>query len=371
MSILTAPKTVGTRTRETAERTITYCDAVREAADQEMERDPSVLVFGLDVDDPKAIQGTTRGLLEKYGPGSVFGTPLSEDAMTGAAIGMALAGLRPIHVHIRMDFLMLAMNQLVNVAAKTRYMYGGQLPCAARSPLHDRQELGPGAQHSQGLYSFFMHVPGLKVAAPSTPYDAKGCLIAAVRDDNPVLVCRASDAPLPERAGARRVVHRRAGQSPRHGRRRGCDARRRLLHAGRMSACLSLSPVDRHPCRSHRSDLAGAARHRHDRHLRSQDRQVDRGRQWLDQLRRRGRDRGPGCWSGSRANARFGSSAWASRRPPVRRRRRLKISIIRIRAPLPPPPATWSRERRPVGCLPKINLSTHSYSRGHSDAPGT
>src|SRR5919204_3815742 len=100
-------------------RILSYVDAIREATDQEMERDPSVVVFGLDVDDPKAIQGTTRGLLARYGPGRVFGTPLSEDAMTGVAVGMALAGLRPVHVHIRMDFLMLAMNQLVNVAAKT------------------------------------------------------------------------------------------------------------------------------------------------------------------------------------------------------------------------------------------------------------
>jgi pyruvate/2-oxoglutarate/acetoin dehydrogenase E1 component len=152
-----------------------------------MADDPAVLVFGLDVDDPKAIQGTTRGLLDKYGPGRVFGTPLSEDAMTGAAIGMALAGLRPIHVHIRMDFLMLAMNQLVNVAAKSRYMYGGKvsLPLVIRSMIG--KSWGQGAQHSQGLYSFFMHVPGLKVVAPTTPYDAKGCLLAAIRDDNPVL----------------------------------------------------------------------------------------------------------------------------------------------------------------------------------------
>src|SRR5216684_2603691 len=109
------------------DRVLSYVDAISEATDQEMERDPSVVVFGLDVDDPKRIQGTTRGLLEKFGPGRVFGTPLSEDAMTGAAIGMALGGLRPIHVHIRMDFVMLAMNQLVNVAAKTRYMFGGQV----------------------------------------------------------------------------------------------------------------------------------------------------------------------------------------------------------------------------------------------------
>jgi acetoin:2,6-dichlorophenolindophenol oxidoreductase subunit beta len=170
-----------------AERTLSYVDAVREATDLEMARDPAVVLFGLDVDDPKAIQGTTRGLLEKYGPERVFGTPLSEDAMTGAAIGMALAGLRPIHVHIRMDFLLLAMNQLVNVAAKSRYMYGGRVsvPLVVRSMIG--KSWGQGAQHSQGLHSFFMHVPGLKVAAPATPYDARGCLSAAVRDDNPIL----------------------------------------------------------------------------------------------------------------------------------------------------------------------------------------
>ncbi len=168
-------------------RSLSYVDAVREATDQEMARDSSVLVFGLDVDDPKAIQGTTRGLLEKYGATRVFGTPLSEDAMTGVAIGMALAGLRPIHVHIRMDFLLLAMNQLINVAAKSRYMYGGQvsIPLVVRSMIG--KSWGQGAQHSQALHSFFMHVPGLKVVAPTTPFDAKGCLIAAVRDDNPVL----------------------------------------------------------------------------------------------------------------------------------------------------------------------------------------
>ena len=173
--------------RSAAIRRLSYVDAVREATDQEMARDQSVILFGLDVDDPKAIQETTRGLAPKYGPARVFGTPLSEDAMTGTAVGMALAGLRPIHVHIRMDFLMLAMNQLVNVAAKSRYMFGGRVsvPLVVRSIIG--KSWGQGAQHSQGLYSFFMHVPGLKVVAPATPYDAKGCLIAAVRDDNPVL----------------------------------------------------------------------------------------------------------------------------------------------------------------------------------------
>jgi len=170
-----------------ATRTLSYTDAVREATDQEMERDASVIVFGLDVDDPKAIQGTTKGLLEKYGAERVFGTPLSEDAMTGVAIGAAMAGLRPIHVHIRMDFLMLSMNQLVNVAAKSSYMYGGRVkvPLVVRSMIG--KSWGQGAQHSQGLHSFFMHIPGLKVVAPTTPYDAKGCLIEAIRDDNPVM----------------------------------------------------------------------------------------------------------------------------------------------------------------------------------------
>src|SRR5918996_3274071 len=183
---LITPRPARVRERAT-ERELTYAQAILEASDREMARDPSVVLFGLDVDDPKAIQGTTRGLVEKYGPERVFGTPLSEDAMTGAAVGMALAGLRPIHVHIRMDFLMLAMNQLVNVAAKSRYMYGGKVcvPLVVRSMIG--KSWGQGAQHSQGLYSFFMHVPGLKVVAPATPYDAKGCLIAAIRDDNPVL----------------------------------------------------------------------------------------------------------------------------------------------------------------------------------------
>ncbi len=190
---------------EGAVRPLSYVEAVREATALEMARDPAVVLFGLDADDPKAIQGTTRGLLEEYGPERVFGTPLSEDAMTGAAVGMALAGLRPIHVHIRMDFLLLAMNQLVNVAAKARYMYAGQvsLPLVVRAMIG--KSWGQGAQHSQGLHSFFMHVPGLKVVAPATPHDAKGCLSAAVRDDNPVLfvehrLLHSHKGPVPEGA---------------------------------------------------------------------------------------------------------------------------------------------------------------------------
>ena len=170
-----------------APRLLTYVDALREAVAQEMRRDPAVFVFGLDTDDHKGIQGSTRGLVEEFGSERIFGTPLSEDAMTGVAIGAAMAGMRPIHVHIRMDFLMLCMNQLINIAAKSSYMYDGQVkvPLVVRSMIG--KSWGQGAQHSQGLHSMFMHVPGMKVVAPSNAYDAKGCLIAAIRDDNPVI----------------------------------------------------------------------------------------------------------------------------------------------------------------------------------------
>jgi pyruvate dehydrogenase E1 component beta subunit len=168
-------------------RLIRYVDALREAFEQEMERDPSVIMFGLDVDDHKGIQGSTLGLQEKFGKQRIFGTPLSEDAMTGIAIGAAMAGLRPIHVHIRMDFMLLCMNQLINMGAKSHYMYNGQVkvPLVVRAMIG--RSWGQGGQHSQALHSLFMHIPGLKVVAPSNANDAKGCMIAAIRDNNPVI----------------------------------------------------------------------------------------------------------------------------------------------------------------------------------------
>ena len=171
----------------TDKRVLSYVDAIREAQILEMQQDPGVIVFGLDVDDPKATFGTNRGLVEQFGSDRVFGTPLSEDAMTGAAVGMALAGLKPIHVHIRMDFMMLAVNQLVNVAAKMYAMTGGQqhVPLVVRTLIG--KSWGQGAQHSQSLYSMFMNIPGLKIVAPTTPYDAKACLSYAIRDPNPVI----------------------------------------------------------------------------------------------------------------------------------------------------------------------------------------
>jgi pyruvate/2-oxoglutarate/acetoin dehydrogenase E1 component len=168
-------------------RSITYAEAIREATDQEMTRDADVVLLGQGVDDFKGFVGTTRGLAQKFGPRRVMDTPLSEDGMTGAAIGMALAGLRPIHTHIRMDFTLLAMNQIVNIAAKSRYMFGGavKVPLTVRTVIG--RSWGQGAQHSQGLHAMLAHVPGLKVVAPSTPFDAKGCLVSAIRDDNPVM----------------------------------------------------------------------------------------------------------------------------------------------------------------------------------------
>ncbi len=184
-------------------RLLSYVDALKEGVAQEMERDPNVFLFGLDVDDHKAIQGSTRGLLEQFGPERIFTTPLSEDAMTGVAIGAAMAGMRPIHVHIRMDFLLLCMNQLVNIAAKSHYMYGGaaQVPMVVRSMIG--KSWGQGAQHSQALHAMFMHVPGLKVVAPATAYHAKGCMIEAIRDNNPVIFMEHrllyfTDADVPE-----------------------------------------------------------------------------------------------------------------------------------------------------------------------------
>ena len=170
-----------------AERLISYADAIREATDQAMAADPGVFVLGMGVDDWRGIYGTTKGLVEKYGKERCFDTPLSEDAMTGVAIGAAMAGMRPIHVHIRMDFVMLCMNQLINIAAKARYMYGGavKVPIVVRSVIG--KSWGQGAQHSQGLHALFAHIPGLRVVVPATPYDVKGTLMQALKTDDPVM----------------------------------------------------------------------------------------------------------------------------------------------------------------------------------------
>lgn len=168
-------------------RNISYCDALNEAMTQEMERDPSVFVYGIGVPDHKEIFGTTKQLVEKFGSGRCFDTPISEDSMTGFGLGAALNGLRPIHIHIRIDFLLLAVNQLFNMASSYRYNTGGRLnvPMVIRAIIG--RGWGQGFQHSKSLHSVFAHVPGLKVILPTTPRDAKGLLISAIRDNDPVI----------------------------------------------------------------------------------------------------------------------------------------------------------------------------------------
>ena len=169
------------------ERQLTYVQALNEALSLSMTRDPSVYVMGLGASDPDGVFGTTRGLVTKFGPKRVFDVPISESAMTGIAIGSALVGMRPVMTHIRLEFAILAMDQICNQAAKWHYMFGGQ----ARVPLTIRMIVGrgwgQGPQHSQSLHAWFTHIPGLKVVMPSTVYDAKGLLMAAIADDNPVI----------------------------------------------------------------------------------------------------------------------------------------------------------------------------------------
>lgn len=166
---------------------ITYCQAINEAMSQEMERDPTVFVYGIGASDHKRIFGTTDNLVEKFGPKRCFDTPVAEDSLTGFGMGAAISGLRPIHVHIRVDFLLLAMNQLANMLSNYYYVSGGQMkvPIVIRALVG--RGLGQGCQHSKSLQATFAHIPGLKVIMPTSPADAKGLLIAAIRDDNPVI----------------------------------------------------------------------------------------------------------------------------------------------------------------------------------------
>ena len=166
---------------------MSYRDALARALRDEMRSDPNVFVFGLDVPDHKKIYGSTVGLLEEFGEKRCFGTPLSEDAMTGVAIGAALAGLRPIHVHIRSDFLLLGMNQLANVASTIAYNSDGRLSVPLVIRAVTGRGWGQGAQHSKSLHGVFAHIPGLKMVLPTTPQDAYGLLRASVRDNNPVI----------------------------------------------------------------------------------------------------------------------------------------------------------------------------------------
>src|SRR5947209_1933299 len=168
-------------------RTITYRDALREAIREEMLRDERVFMLGEDIAGYGGTYAVTKGLFEEFGEHRVKDTPLAEEVIIGAALGSALTGLRPIAELMTMNFSLLASDQIVNSAAKFHYMFGGQseIPMVIRMPAGGGAQRG--AQHSQTLESWYAHVPGLKVVMPATPYDAKGMLKAAVRDDDPVL----------------------------------------------------------------------------------------------------------------------------------------------------------------------------------------
>jgi pyruvate dehydrogenase E1 component beta subunit len=169
------------------ERVLSFALAINEALHEAMEADPTVVVIGQGVKSPWYVGATCRGLVERFGETRVFDTPVSENAVTGAAVGAALAGLRPVVIHPRMDFMLYAFDPIVNQAANWHYMSGGvsSVPVVFWGIVNRGGE--QAAQHSQALHSMFAHVPGLKVVAPSTPGDAKGLMLAAIADDNPVV----------------------------------------------------------------------------------------------------------------------------------------------------------------------------------------
>lgn len=168
-------------------RIISYKDAIFEALDQSMLRDARVFIMGEGVDDSGGIFGTTKGLHEKYGKSRVFDIPIAENSLTGVAAGAAIAGMRPVLVHSRMDFLIISLDQLVNHACKWSYMFGGKVKAPIVVRTISARGWGSGAQHSQCIQGMLMNVPGLKIATPATPYDAKGLLLSSIIDNNPVL----------------------------------------------------------------------------------------------------------------------------------------------------------------------------------------
>ena len=168
-------------------REITYRDALNEALHEEMARDESVFVLGEEVALYEGAYKVTRGLLSRFGERRVKDTPIAEEVIVGAAVGAAMGGLRPIAEMMTWNFAILAFDQIINHAAKIRYMFGGRvkLPLVVRGPQGGGKQLG--AQHSQSVETWLVHCPGLKVVAPASPADAKGLLKTAVRDDNPVM----------------------------------------------------------------------------------------------------------------------------------------------------------------------------------------
>jgi pyruvate dehydrogenase E1 component beta subunit len=164
-----------------------FADGINDALHTAMALDPAVICYGLGVTDPKAVFGTTAGLESRFGTERVFDMPTSENAMTGVAIGAALNGIRPVVTHQRLDFFLLAMDQLVNAAAKWHYMFGSQKSVPITLRLILGRGWGQGPTHSQNLQAWFAHIPGLKVVMPTMPDEAKGLLLSSIFDPNPVV----------------------------------------------------------------------------------------------------------------------------------------------------------------------------------------
>lgn len=162
-------------------------EAAREALDVSMDEHPEAIAIGQGVPDASQTYGTTGGLLEKYGPKRVLDMPLSEASMVGTMLGASITGLRPVMTFARLEFAMLAIDQLVNQSAKWHYMFNGAVNVPLTLRMIVGRGWGQGAQHSQSLHSWFAHIPGLKVVMPSTPYDLKGLLISSINDPNPVV----------------------------------------------------------------------------------------------------------------------------------------------------------------------------------------
>lgn len=168
-------------------RHISYVQAINETFRQLLQEDGTIFLIGQGVTSPWYVGNTTAGLIDRFGPGRIIDTPVSENGVTGVSVGAALAGMRPILVHPRMDFMYYAMDQIANHAANWHYMFGGSLsiPLTIWGIVNRGGE--QAAQHSQAIHAMFAHIPGLKVVMPSTPYDAKGLLVASVKDGNPVV----------------------------------------------------------------------------------------------------------------------------------------------------------------------------------------
>jgi len=182
MALAAAPATAGTKV-------MTYAEALNEALREEMRRDPTVFVMGEDVAiwGGGGVFGVTKGLVEEFGPDRIRDTPISELVIAAAAVGAAATGTRPVAEIMYVDFMALAMEPIVNQAAKMRYMFGGKITLPMVIRAQEGAGRGNAAQHSQSLEAWFAHIPGLKVVVPSTPADAKGLLKTAIRDNNPVI----------------------------------------------------------------------------------------------------------------------------------------------------------------------------------------